>query len=397
MQYKDCNIQNEDIVRFETFEVIDNKIYAQLIGKNILVQLMPNNIEVKVLNTSDEYRSKHCTYIGDKLYLVDNSGEAFLEYDINLNTFEKYYIDAYVKDDNNIAAVESSDKYVFVVSQYEGKIYIYDSDKKKLEQDKSLQKKITKLYGKMTQCNVRCWKNDKFLYFIINHKNDYYVCRYNMLRMCLEDLSQKIISYSMRTAYCFEHMLYILEDDYLVKVWDLNTNKTQQIEMDCFRQLIDKKELKYTYAFSALVVTQKNLWLFPAGANEDIYVYDLLEHSGRKYEEYPEDFCYLNMENWSKYADMKQREGYIYVAARLSNYYLLINVQTGEGSWEAIGDCDFTEYYADAITNRVKKNQVIGETNINMFKAFLEHDQREIHMNEEACIVGKQIWEKLNE
>ena len=38
-------------------------------------------------------------------------------------------------------------------------------------------------------------------------------------------------------------------------------------------------------------------------------------------------FYYQNKKKWAKYADIKEREGLIYVAARMANYFLIIDVE----------------------------------------------------------------------
>ena len=395
MQYIENDMQNEEIIRFEAFEAIGKYIYAQVIDKNILVRFSLDSAECKVIHTNDDYRFKYCTYLNDKLYFVDNLGEALAEYDVKSYILKTYDMNIHIKDDNNIAAVENNQECVFIVSQYKGVIFIFDTKNKVFKREETLKKKLKELYGEQTECIIRCWKIEEYLYFIINNKDDYYLCNYNMRKRSLQEISKTPIHFNMINAYCFGWKLYILQDDFTLCIWDVKSNQTQIIEMTALTHMIDRSKLKYKYAFSVLAVTKKNVWLFPAGENEDIYVYNLSEKTAKKYNEYPSDFSYLSKKGWSKYSNIRERDGYIYVAARLSNYYLIIDIETGKEHWKAIGSCDFSQYYHDMIVKRSEKKQITHEQNKGMINAFLNYYQGMIQYSEKDCYNGSKIWEAL--
>ena len=261
-----------------------------------------------------------------------------------------------------------------------------------------MRRKIESLFGKNVEVSIRAWSIEESIYFFINSADSCYVCKYNMGSKCLEEVSEKLYSYGMRNAFYFQHELYILQDDFSLCIWNIVNNKTRMIEMTALRELLEGKTLKHIYAFSALAVTQKNIWLFPAGENDDIYIFNLSDHTAYQYEEYPPDFHYLDIK-WSKYADMKERDGKIYVAARLSNYYLMIDVIMGQGIWKSTGTYDFTEYYRehflDLIGEKDTEKKIVYEESYPVFQMFLQYQGQSVQSQKADRTVGQVIWETL--
>lgn len=392
------NMQIKEILNFETFEVIDGIIYTQIIDKNMLFRIGSNESNPELLDKSIHYRFKHCINLENKLYFADNLGKALLEYDVRSNLYQIYEIDCCIKDDNNIACVVQGDGRVFVISQYKGTIFVLDTANKRIEREEIVEKRIKDLYGESTDVIIRAWGIGEYIYMFINAADKCYICKYNMKKRELEEISEKVFPYNMRCAYCFRQKLYILKDDVTLCIWNTANNKTQTIEMAALESLLKGEKLKYAYAFSALAVTQKNIWLFPAGENDDIYIFDLLGNSAYVYNEYPSDFFYLDKKR-SKYTDIKERGGQIYVAARLSNYYLTIDVGTGHGIWKPTGTYDFTEYYQerfwDLIGEKDNEWKVAYEESRPIFQIFLQYQRQLTNYSNEDKTVGQKIWETL--
>ena len=313
-------MQNKKRVTFQTFEVIDKKIYLQDIDTNVLACLKLDENTIEIVNASNDYCFKHCARLNNKLYLADNLGEVFVEFDTQDNTYLVYNLKAHTENNNNIVSVEANSENVFIVSQYKGIIFIFDTVNGILEQDEALSKKITKLFGEKELFIINCRKIDKWLYLIVEIDKKYYFWKYSMIEKKLEERPENIIFDSMRDVYYFEKKLYILQDDSTLCVWNLERNKNtknkiETIQMNDLRQIITASGLNDHKFFSTLAVSERNVWLFPAGRNEDIYIYDFNEKTVCIYDEYPKDFFYLNKKNFAKYADIKEREKIIYVAA----------------------------------------------------------------------------------
>lgn len=390
MQYKEYDAQDDDLIRFNTFEVIDKNIYAQVLDKYILVRLSRNANEV--VNLNHDYCFMHCAYIYNRLYFIDYLGKVLVEYDINNNLYNEYKMDSHIEADNNVLTVEVSGNLLYIVLQYQGTILIFNSITKKFEHEMELEKKIKRLFAGQRTRIIGCRKMEECLYLIVNIGKSYDIWKYNMTENCLEELPKKKFD-SMRDIYCIESKVYILQDDVTLCIWDLKNNQTEVIRMDCPEQAVVLEKYKNYKLFSTLAVTRKNVWLFPAGKSDNIYIYDLLEKEVYRYDGYPDDFFYLNIEGYSKYSDTKERGGLIYVPARLSNYYLTIDIETGNGIWNATGSCSFREYYCDVIAK--ESGKVFYERNKNLFDGFLCYDQKTNHDLKNCHNFGSKIWEAL--
>jgi len=392
-------MQYKEIITFETFEVIDKIIYAQFVDKNILFRFSKEDNGVEIINRNIDYRFKHCTSLNNKLYFADNLGEVLVEYNIKNNLYKIYNLDTHMKDDNNIVDVLNCGKYIYVVSQHKGTLFIFDIENQTLEREEALERKIKKIYKDYTECFIRCWKIGEYLYFIINDKDDYDICRYDLTERELEELPKKEVFYGMIDAYCFEQKLYILQNEYSLIIWNIEDNTIETLDIEGLGEPIDNNKIKEGYFFS-MAVTKKNIWLFPTGDNEDIYVYDIVKKKSQIYNKYPSDFYYQNKKKWAKYADIKEREGLIYVAARMANYFLIIDVETGIETWKSTGEYDFSEYYYDYYSNLIggkdseeEKQKVVYEKNNIMFDIFLKYKSSELHNIENSDKVGNKIWE----
>ena len=139
-------MQYKEIITFETFEVIEKIIYAQFVDKNILFRFSKEDNGVEIINRNIDYRFKHCTSLNNKLYFADNLGEVLVEYNIKNNLYKIYNLDTHIKDDNNIVDVLNCGKYIIVVSQHKGTLFIFDIENQILEREEALERKIKKIY-----------------------------------------------------------------------------------------------------------------------------------------------------------------------------------------------------------------------------------------------------------
>ena len=112
-----------------------------------------------------------------------------------------------------------------------------------------------------------------------------------------------------------------------------------------------------------------------------------------KHDGYPPDFAYDSGKKWAKISEIKEREGHIYVAARLSNYYLVIDTESGTGVWEPAFVTDLIPYYME--TAQEKKDSAMYECRDLSLESYLEYLPRYQPTVEEWENVGGRIWEKL--
>ena len=386
---------DKEIVYFEVFDVVDKNIYAQFLSRNILVKISLDSDRAEVLTFEDKYRYKHCTSKDQKIYFADNGGEAFVIYDITSKKETVYSLESHEKTDNNIVTVERYDECIFIVSQYTGIIYIYDIVNKKLEKDYTLNRFVKKKNGERVECLLKCWKIDGYLYLRAAVGNLYETFRYDLTERYLEKIEGSVFSSEMINTYYYDNKLYILKDNFNLVIWDIKNNAIDTIVMTDLYQLLNAD--KDGHMFSIIAVTQKNIWLFPSVENEDIYIYDMSGGRISRYDRYPSDFFYLDRKNWTKYSSLKASGNYIYVAARSSNYYLVIDAETGLGTWKTVYVPYSDGYYCNLIDKERKKNgerSVLYEGNIPL-KAYLSYSIEESGNAAQPDSIGKDIWEKL--
>ncbi len=387
--------QRENIAYFETFEVINKEIYAFLWWKNILIKINPDSNETEFLMLHNTYFFKHCISDGKKIYFADNLGKVLVTYDLDLKLREEYSLDSGVKEDNNIVTVEDYGEHVFIIENYRGNIYIYNKKNKYIETDLSLAQAIKQRSEKETETTyVYCWKIESSLFFRVVHENSYEIFKYNLENRCLEEVHGVSLPQQWSSdAYYFEGRLFMLQDDFHMIVWDIRNNTVDNIEMTDLYQL--PEDNKTGCAFSSIAVTKKNVWLLPSAQGKDIYIYDIAEKSVRRYDDYPPDFFYLDTENWSKYSDIKERQGFIYAAARTANYYLVINAESGTGIWKPAYVNNFSTYYSHYMKEiKSQKEKNIVEQCIPL-KCYLSYMQKQVQEEADKKNFGTEIWREI--
>ena len=298
------------VIHFETFDVINKTIYAQLLWADILISINTESNQVKIVSMNNKHHFKHSVAKENKMYFADNLGHILMLHDTETNDEKLFELGCDEKSNNNIAAMEICDNNVFVISQYKGIICIFDTINEEMKNDYSLNRLLTEWYGDKIDFAIRSWRICDSLYFYITAGNIYENFRYDLHTMRLEHIHSKCLSGKIMASYCFENKLYILKNDFDLTIWNTTNDIAEEIAMEDVYRLND--EIKCKNRFSTVAVTKRNIWLFPAGENKDIYVYDFDKKCGRIYDEYPLDFSYTYVKNWSKYADIKERNGCIY-------------------------------------------------------------------------------------
>lgn len=384
--------KKDDIAYFETFEVIDNKIYAFLWWKNILIKIFPDSDETEILMLDDTYFFKHCTTDGEKIYFADNYGEALVIYDVDSKLREEYILDANIKDDNNIVTVENYAGNIFVVENFRGNIYIFNKSNKNIEKDCALCQKIKRTF-KTGMPYIYCWKIGNYLYFKMVSEDAHEIFKYNLEKRSLENIQEVVLPEQIMGSYYFEDKLFMLQDDFNIIVWNIKDSTIDKIELMDLHQLLGENKPKYI--FSSIAVTKRNIWLLPSSMGKDIYIYDLQKKCVRKYDDYPSDFFYLEMKDWSKYSEIKEREGFIYIAARSSNYYLIIDVDRGIGIWKPAYMNDFGEYYNYYMDKLEPQSGNVSIERCIPLKVQLNYFPRKMQDKINKKGLGKKIWGEL--
>lgn len=389
---KNDDKQKENNAYFETFEVMNQEVYAHLLWKNALLKMNPNDNTSELLMLDNTYCFKRCIADDENIYFADNLGKALVKYNLEKKSTEIFQLDANTKPDNNISAMENYDKYIFIVANYKGVIYIYDKKDKTITQDDSVYKEIKQNYGGEARF-ILCLSVEECLMMKIEGRDTSGWLRYDLSKCCLEKIESGILPESVVAQYYYNGNLYLLENDFRISVWNIEDNKVTSIELPALGQLSEEDDPPHI--LGNLAVTSKNIWLFPSPRGRDIYIYDLKNNTLKKYYEYPQDFFYLNMKKWSKYSEIKKRGRFIYTTARLANYYLMIDAENGTGVWKSVYVPDFSEYYCRVINQISRKTkEPLNERQIPL-PEYLHYLQESGSKEKSEENMGKIMWSKV--
>ncbi len=385
--------EKREVAYFETMEVSGGSLYVQLLDKRSLAVFPAGQKEAQLLTMEEEYRYKHCAADESRLYLADNEGKALVVYEKETGVHTVYPLDCQENIDNNILTVEKYGTCVFVISQYKGMVYLLDTEKETLVREDGLSRLLAEWLGEQTECMLWCWRAGRTLYIRALAGGKYDLFFYDLAEQKAEHASENFFPASMIAACMFEDTVYVLEDQSHISIRSLK-NQDAEPERICLTELEQSLHKQgIGQAFSALAATKKNIWLFPSAFSEDIYRYDRQTGSVEKHDGYPPDFAYDSRKNWAKISQIKEREGCIYVAARLSNYYLVIDTESGNGIWEPAFVTDLVPYYMEKA--REKKDSALYECKELSLEKYLEYLPRYQPAEKEWENVGERIWEKL--
>ncbi len=390
---KTVSEEKREAAYFETMEVTGGSLYVQLLDKRSLAVFPAGQQGARLVTIEEEYRYKHCAADESRLYLADNDGKAFVVYGVENGKHTVYPLDCQEKIDNNILAVEKYGTCVFVISQYKGLMYLFDTEQETLMREDGLSHLLAERFGKQAEYMLWCWRAGRILYIRASADGECDMFLYDMAERKAERAPENLFPAKMAAACMFEAAVYILEDQSHISIRKLNSQarEPERICLTELDQMLHRQGIEQV--FSALAATKKNIWLFPSVFCDDIYIYDKETGNVEKHDGYPPDFAYDSGKKWAKISEIKEREGHIYVAARLSNYYLVIDTESGTGVWEPAFVTDLIPYYME--TAQEKKDSAMYECRDLSLESYLEYLPRYQPTVKEWENVGGRIWEKL--
>ena len=329
--FRDCAYKNEKLYLFDA----NNVLPMSLDLKNEKFRILPVE-DVKQFRGS---RFDLQTELGECLYAVEADGKYMCRYQLDTGYVKYIEINCGEKKDGNFALLEAYNDCIYIFNRF-GTVVIYNT---KTEDVQTIETPV-------------------------KDKNLITGCRYNQSCYLFSDDGSAVLEFDIDSsrwkvhnspdiaaghekvvhAVCNKTKIYILFDNALIVVWDVEKKQ---------KKCINTAKLYYerNTAVSRICVTDKNIVVLPS-LEEDIVYLDKQTYEVHCIGNYPVDFKYdSKKKTWTKYAGYCESDTAYYFACRTSNYILEISKISGKVRWIK-SEIDIEEQF-----NAYKANQVIYE------------------------------------
>ena len=252
--------------------------------------------------------------VEQKIYAVEMSGEHLIEFDIEFNKFRYIDLNCNFEIDRNVILMEHVNGVVYLFTRTGKKLVMYDIEQNSMEY-------ISYPEGSVSEysCGIRI-DNDIWVF----PKEGKEVLCFNIIdrewnKIILKEKLQDCI----HVAKDNKNILILEKKGVLINYDITDGNILWKFE-------IESKDSEESMV-SRILCTNKKLVILPSQGT-DIYIYDKFSQNLEKYNEYPEEFHYLEWK-WSKYYGYCEDEEKYYCSIRISNAFLTIDKDTGEIEW----------------------------------------------------------------
>lgn len=371
--------------------VIENVIYFFSEKENTFMKIEINKWKI-------EYNDKFIKYelntlgktdllrrIGKVIYRLPLKGGYIDSFSLDNGLYKKTQIKLYDRDWDNFAAFEVNERFLYVFPKWEKTVFKIDSLNYNME-----------IISLMPEYEGR-EKNEGFTCFSVS-------CREDNLLWLLEEGNHQIYIYDMdndtfftRTApeqidRCtfflkISKFVYCMTPYNKIFVWDTKTDKC--------RQLWEAEEYRDTeYYFGQMIFAAGKIIVLPA-LGDDIVIIDCNSGTSLLYDNYPEDFSYLNIK-WGKYINSFEDNMYYYFPMRLSEYLMAIDKKTGEIIWHKVMMPTKNEKKRHMMTILKFQSGVLYENQEKIDTFFDMLDIKEENINSGSRF-GEMIWRKVKQ
>lgn len=368
---------------FSSCALINNTMYSVTNLGRIPIKInLQNHIMTSIDKWNKDYivNSENMIVDGSDIYLLEIEGYYILKYNIDSNQCHKCRIDCHKNDWGNYAAYAKYKRNIYIFPKYISKIVKVNLDKNMVISNIDYN-----LYNEDEKEEI------KFEYGI-QEKNFIWLFQKEGSQIIVYDMetdSWKSYTLPQKVKYCVHVVLrncifYILSMEGKIYSWDIQNNSMRMIA-DCS----DSSE--HTSSFGRIVVINELIYLLPA-LSELIYKIDIETGKAEIFDDYPEDFQYIEPEGWSKYSDYCEDENCYYFSMRSSAYIFCIDKKSGVTRW--ICPKISVENYFNAQMKYFGMNLEEGLWNL---KNLLSIKTDLIKMDEKNDLVKAQIWRQLKE
>ena len=368
---------------FSSCALVDGDMYSVTSLKGVPIKISLKTGEISYIDNlieNDYMMTEDIISGNNEIFILEQSGHRMLRVDLKRGLNKFYEISCHEKDWGNYAAYVKYNETIYIFPRYTNYIV-------KIDLETDLVKQDFDLYREMKEDSIRFWcgccSGDKVWLF---QKDKREVVEYDLETESWIKYVLPLRIISCRHIVKERDVFYILSSEGKVYIWNFKEGD-MKVLADCSGET---KE----FAFSRIVVTEKNISVLPAMTN-DIYQIDKKSGDKRVYHDYPEHFEYCAPEIWTKYSGYCEDENYYYFAMRSSTFILCINKKNGELKWLTTLLPSNREYRRVYYKIHYKADQILDEREWSLIEV-LDYVEKK-NENNRKCKIGKQIWNKMRD
>ncbi len=310
-----------DNMIFNSCALYGDYLYFQQAFDHVMGKMNIHNGQVEyvtdIMNYSQNILSggiDKCIVVGDKFYGTEMSGSKLMQLDLLTNTCSCIVLDYQYEKWGNVALLTLWENHIYLVPSYGNSLVKIDIDTAEVTYESKLYDGVEKAEdGKYFTSGCR---DGNIIW--LEGKNKLYSFDLELNEVEVYDADNSDKEYI--DIACLKEGLLLIDNEGAAISWEKNKEK------QC---ILDMHEEGY---FVKSLVTEENVYLLPS-LGENIYVINRDRQNCKRYEAYPEDFCYKNVRGWAKYYEYSEDADSYYVAMRLGNYLLKVDKKTGVEEW----------------------------------------------------------------
>lgn len=372
-------------ILFSTCVLVNNKVYAFSSFGNLPMTINLENGDViftEDLINFDLFTVDAILSDDKNLYVFSIDGKILMKFGLVEKVCQYYEINCGKRDWDNYGGIAKYGKYIYIFPKYVSNIVKIDIESGEIKKDvrlyidldrnRIIKQKETFYFSCSFQCDNIVW--------LLNETGNWLV-KYDMER---ERWIKYRLSINLRNCVHmveYNGAIYILNSEGIVYRWNIK-EKFLEILADC------RGENKYE--FIRIAVTDKKVFLLPS-LGKKIYMIILETRKVELYCDYPINFQYYNLENWSKYYGYCENDESYFFAMRSAFFVLQIDKRDGQVRWIELDIPSYDEY----ISAYIKYNNVILEEDFVLNSLFIARKPENTKFIGNNSIIGNDIWKKL--
>lgn len=326
------NLNNKYLILAST--LVDDELYSFTAIDHLPLIVNLKTEKICLLNDMENYDlsfvadSMWAIRDGDNIFVIELNGERLLQYNFKEKKCCYYKIECNGKQWDNCAALAKYKNKVYVFPKYKKGIIKIDIKSGKIEKNEEVYR-IINSYKTKEKCKkenkyFQCGCQDGNILWLFQESGNLVVA-YNIKNDSWREYELPIeINHCIHTIM-HNGLMYILCSDGRIFLWDMKSDMIERIfEYSEEGEAID--------IYSRIAVADKIIFMLPA-LGQDILKINVETKRVEKYTAYPEEFCYYNPENCSKYNGYCENDRFYYFSMRSANYILQIDKHDGREKW----------------------------------------------------------------
>ena len=336
----------------DDIEFVDNYIYYFSRNYGFLERMDINSGKSEIVYKPEEdIYVERLVSCDSTLYAVEPDLERLIIYDIHNVKYETLHIGMGKEPWGNIIDIFEYKGSIYIFSQYHDYYIEYDTKKKnvirhRLDIDINIKKQ-----GILINYEYWIFENSTGLFYVIDLRS----------KKIYREKCNHIIS-DLMDCDEFKGNIYLLTKCGTIYIFDIKK-----------KSIIEVLSNDLDSIFSKIVVTNDKIILLPLTKRDDIWIYNRINCTFRRFTDYPIDYVYDSTNEWSVFLGNTILGTKLFFANRMENYYLTIDFENSEISWVPINKNSLLyEKRKILISQYVDNNLLTWEILNRDFELFLE-------------------------